>query len=80
MILCNPAIQEFKLLPPSPYLPDTDGLNSLIGRFIEALAFGYDPILNQYKLVNIGFTAPDCTTPDDEFIIYLPLKQLSTPY
>jgi F-box interacting protein len=75
VILCNPAIQEYKLLPSSPYLPNSDGPNSSIDyRFIQALGFGYDPNLNEYKLVDFGFTEPEYATTPDELNIYLPPK------
>jgi F-box interacting protein len=73
VVLCNPAIQEFKLLPSSPYLPDSDWQHAPLFRFIDALGFGYDPNLKEYKVVNIGFTAAQYSTPDG-FHIYLPPK------
>jgi ABC-type Zn2+ transport system substrate-binding protein/surface adhesin len=35
VILCNPAIQEFKLLPSSPYLPDPDWQQCILSWFID---------------------------------------------
>ncbi|KAM5560887.1 hypothetical protein ABKV19_021829 [Rosa sericea] len=73
VILCNPAIHEYKLLPPSPHLPDSDWPCSPLFRFRDGLGFGQDPNFNEYKVINIGFPAPELSTPDG-FNIYNPPK------
>ncbi|XP_062002335.1 uncharacterized protein LOC133720166 [Rosa rugosa] len=73
VILCNPAIHEYKLLPPSPHLPDSDWPCSPLFRFRDGLGFGHDPNFNVYKVINIGFPAPELSTPDG-FNIYNPPK------
>ncbi|XP_050378945.1 uncharacterized protein LOC126796214 isoform X2 [Argentina anserina] len=56
VILWNPAIQEFKLLPPSPYLHDLDVSDSddFYPKYIQG--FGYDAKLNEHKFVNIALS------------------------
>ncbi|KAM5560889.1 hypothetical protein ABKV19_021830 [Rosa sericea] len=73
VIICNPAIHEYKLLPPSPHLPDSDWPCSPLFRFRDGLGFGHDPNFNAYKVINIGFPAPELSTPDG-FNIYNPPK------
>ncbi|PRQ37059.1 putative F-box domain-containing protein [Rosa chinensis] len=73
VIICNPAIHEYKLLPPSPHLPDSDWPCSPLFRFRDGLGFGHDPNFNEYKVINIGFPAPELSTPDG-FNIYNPPK------
>lgn len=67
MFLWNPAIREVKLLPPEPYLPAWPRTWSSPADFPEHVvyvpdfsddpAFGYDPKLKDYKVVEIGFSA-----------------------
>ncbi|KAK9919989.1 hypothetical protein M0R45_028558 [Rubus argutus] len=86
VILWNPAIQEFKHLPPQPYLPDSpeiavrpvgwpEGLPFLQYRhceYMDALGFGHDPRSNDYKVVNIEFLGVE--SPPDGYDINLPPK------
>ncbi|KAK9930479.1 hypothetical protein M0R45_027516 [Rubus argutus] len=65
VILWNPAIQEFKLLPPLPFLPDDLWCK-------HAQGFGFDPKLNQYKVVGIGLVSPFSN--DDGYNYYHPPK------
>ncbi|KAK9920081.1 hypothetical protein M0R45_028643 [Rubus argutus] len=37
VVLCNPSIQEFKLLPSSPYLPDSDWQHAPLFRIVSVL-------------------------------------------
>ncbi|PRQ48521.1 putative F-box domain, RNA ligase/cyclic nucleotide phosphodiesterase [Rosa chinensis] len=71
VLLWNPAIQEFKLLPPFPYLPDDDWYEDVWSRYVQG--FGYDPKLNEYKVVNIGLVSPS-EMRDDGYDIYNPPK------
>ncbi|KAM5576978.1 putative F-box protein [Rosa sericea] len=49
LLLWNPAIQEFKLLHPFPYLQDVDWEETLWFKYVQG--FGYDPKLNEYRVV-----------------------------
>ncbi|XP_062018299.1 uncharacterized protein LOC133734694 isoform X2 [Rosa rugosa] len=71
LLLWNPAIQEFKLLPPRPYLQDVDWERSLWFKYVHG--FGYDPKLNEYKVVSIGLVYPDDFR-DDGYVIHHPPK------
>ncbi|PRQ48393.1 putative F-box domain, RNA ligase/cyclic nucleotide phosphodiesterase [Rosa chinensis] len=71
LLLWNPAIQEFKLLPPLPYLQDVDWERTLWFKYVQG--FGYDPKLNEYKVVNIGLVSPSDLR-DDGYVIYHPPK------
>ncbi|XP_050373153.1 uncharacterized protein LOC126790844 [Argentina anserina] len=57
VILWNPAIQEFKLLPPSPYLPDVDWRRWSYDYPKSVEGFGYDAKLNEDKVVNFGLSS-----------------------
>ncbi|XP_004298527.1 PREDICTED: F-box/kelch-repeat protein At3g06240-like [Fragaria vesca subsp. vesca] len=85
VILWNPAIHDFKLLPLQPYLPDSpeivgsplpgwpkDVPISIHRDYMDNLGFGFDPRSNDYKVVNIGF--PGVEHPADGYNINLPPK------
>ncbi|XP_061988322.1 F-box/kelch-repeat protein At3g06240-like [Rosa rugosa] len=68
VFLWNPAIQESKLLPPNPYLQG-------YAFYYYAVAFGYDPKSNGYKVVKIGCPYPVGRERDDNgYYIYDPYK------
>ncbi|PRQ48387.1 putative F-box domain, RNA ligase/cyclic nucleotide phosphodiesterase [Rosa chinensis] len=71
VLLWNPAIQEFKLLPPFPYLADVDWDEDVWSNYVQG--FGYDPKLNEYKVVKIGLVSPSDFL-DDGYVIYHPPK------
>ncbi|XP_061993541.1 F-box/kelch-repeat protein At3g06240-like [Rosa rugosa] len=56
VVLCNPAIKEFKLLPKSVLiLPNRDSLYLAfeLENYTELLGFGYDPKGKDYKVVRL---------------------------
>ncbi|KAM5576976.1 F-box protein CPR1 [Rosa sericea] len=71
LLLWNPAIQEFKLLPPLPYLQDVDWERTLWFKYVHG--FGYDLKLNEYKVVNIGLVSPEDFR-EDGYVIFHPPK------
>ncbi|XP_062002341.1 uncharacterized protein LOC133720169 isoform X3 [Rosa rugosa] len=84
VILWNPAIHEFKPLPPQPYLPNSpeiigtrpgwpkDVPYSIHLEYMDSLGFGYDPRSNDYKVVNIGYPCLERSL--DGYRINFPLK------
>lgn len=49
IVLCNPSMREFRVLPQPPSYKD----------YMSTLGFGFDSYTNDYKLVRFGFTNPD---------------------
>ncbi|XP_004304893.1 PREDICTED: putative F-box protein At4g10190-like [Fragaria vesca subsp. vesca] len=65
IILCNPAMKEFKLLPKSfLLLPEDDinrwSLNYELSYYDEYLGFGYDPKCKDYKIVRFVIYEESC--------------------
>lgn len=80
VFLWNPAIREVKLLPPEPYLPawprtwssPADFPKDVVymPEFSDDPAFGYDPELKDYKVLEIGFSA--AYREGENYLIYPP--------
>ncbi|XP_068323265.1 F-box/kelch-repeat protein At3g06240-like [Pyrus communis] len=88
VLLWNPAIQEFRVLPTETYIPDWFDEASLrdphpwwldmpymplTDRFHDVLGLGYDPKSKDYKVVKIGFSCSELHGGTQHLIIH-PLK------
>ncbi|KAH7846417.1 hypothetical protein Vadar_013800 [Vaccinium darrowii] len=49
IVMCNPSIREFRVLPEPSYKKD----------YLANLGFGFDPFTNAYKVVKFGYLNPD---------------------
>lgn len=49
MVICNPSMREFRVLPPPSFKKDYE----------ITMGFGFDPSTNDYKVVKFGFVDPD---------------------
>lgn len=60
VILCNPALREFKLLPPPRYP---------VGYIVLPFnyGFGFDPITGVYKVIQLSETTQELPEQDEEF-------------
>ncbi|XP_009370685.3 F-box/kelch-repeat protein At3g17530-like [Pyrus x bretschneideri] len=87
MLLWNPAIQEFRVLPSEIYIPDWFDEASLrdphpwwlgmpymprADRFDDVLGLGYDPKSKDYKVVKIGFSCSELHGGTKHLIIHPP--------
>ncbi|XP_062021129.1 F-box/kelch-repeat protein At3g23880-like [Rosa rugosa] len=86
VFLWNPAIRELKLLPPEPYLPHWTRTCSTAADypkdvvtmpfFSDDPVFGYDPLLQDYKVVEIGFQG--AYREEDNYVFHPPLAAVYT--
>ncbi|XP_028965056.2 F-box/kelch-repeat protein At3g06240-like [Malus domestica] len=87
VLLWNPAIQEFRVLPSETYSPDWFDEASfrdphpwwlsmpympLTDRFDDVLGLGYDPKSKDYKVVKIGFSGSELHGGTEHLIIHPP--------
>ncbi|XP_050108637.1 protein SUPPRESSOR OF NIM1 1-like [Malus sylvestris] len=87
VLLWNPAIQEFRVLPLETYIPDWFDEASrrdphpwwlgmpympLTSRFNDVLGLGYDPKSKDYKVVKIGFSGSELHGDTKHLLIHPP--------